>query len=101
MVSRRCKRRLVSGLSVGGSALGVAWGGGGSGGAGAHAPRPARSARGVQLRTGAPPRRTCGRVRSYEERERLVCITKLDAQGKIIVIEWAHTTYLTSYGRSP
>ena len=50
MVSRRCKRRLVSGLSVGGLALGVGvgvgWGGGGGGGGGvdAHAPRPARSA---------------------------------------------------------
>jgi len=48
MVSRRCKRRLVSGLSVGGSALDVGWGGG----AGAHAARPARSARSAAARGG-------------------------------------------------
>ena len=50
MVSRRCKRRLVSGLSVGGSApdVDVGWGGG----AGAHAARPARSARCAAARGG-------------------------------------------------
>ena len=48
MVSRRCKRRFVSGLSVGGSALGVGVGGG----AGAHAAKPARSARCAAARGG-------------------------------------------------
>lgn len=48
MVSRMCKRRLVSGLSAGGSALDV----GGGGDASAHAARPARSARCAAARGG-------------------------------------------------
>jgi hypothetical protein len=45
MVSRRCRRRFVSVLSAGGSALD-------GGGAGAHAASPARSARCAAARGG-------------------------------------------------
>ena len=88
MVSRRCKRRLISGLSVGGSALDVGWWG-------SWRPRGQASmlcevcgcARGHHRRGTCRTQRRTVVYGSHEERKRLVRVAELVApKGRIVII---------------